>query len=135
MQQQVNFTAIYSCVFKWFFKQMFEVGLLKMFEIRIKYNYLEDSLSLNKILAPLMTWVDTNISRQHHCNWKIVFSILLELHVLAAPAERTCHSFHSYSSLRLTHDMILPFSNNCDDKKFILLSENFQNRFSSSVLM
>ena len=64
-----------------------------------------------------------------------MFSILLELHILDAPTERTCHSFHSYSFLRLTHEMILPFSNNCDDKKFILLSEDFQNRFSSSVLI
>ena len=38
-----------------FSKQMFKVGSLRMFEIRIKYNYLEDSLSLSKILTPLIT--------------------------------------------------------------------------------
>ena len=34
---------------------MFEVGLLPMFETKLKYISLEDNLSLNKILATLIT--------------------------------------------------------------------------------
>ena len=37
-----------------FSKKMFEVDLLTMFEIRIKYISFEDNLAVDKILAPLI---------------------------------------------------------------------------------
>ena len=69
-----------------------------------------------------------------------MFFILQKLHIVKIAYFGWAHlkktSFlNSYSSLRLTHNMILPFSNNCD-KKLIFLSRNFSKYVTaSSVLM
>ena len=106
-----------------FSKQLFEVGSFTVFEIRIEYISLEDILLRDKILA-FMIWF-----------WYKSFSLMsLWSKISFFPSCKNCmfqlsplkkHAiYQSYLSLRLAHDMTLPFSNNCN-KKLKSLLENF----------
>ena len=93
-----------------------------MFEIRIEYISLDDNLLVGKILAPLITMIFTQIFPFISLG-KNVFHFL-GIARFSWDHWKNMPFVHSYSSLRLTHNVILSFSINCD-KKLIFLLEKF----------